>query len=362
MHTILNRKRNDQTMFNAALRPRGFAVALLKRHAAKRQTREHAAVTVSLILHQDVNRLPYNGNPMKENRLRFSTELERSLTLKHYRPVIEEDENLKLHMLFPNREDTFAHGVFEQKKAYAKTILNNLPFYEDGEITSEEINDYLTKTWSLLPIPEIVEAFKRISYFASKNEECIADPKYTRIVKYLVANTRQLTDLEIAGILKGLALWPLLHTRKDDNFKTLFATLDKECVRRASRWTVDELLLISDHWYKVRMARYSSFCSWVVTKLASKANRLSPTNLVQLMFYANATRNRSTDMYNLEYRLESCIEELDIQELAIISLGFFKTQTPIRSCNLLIKMMERTMAEMETIDSISLAALLKIIG
>lgn len=275
-------------------------------------------------------------------------------------PNLLKKKKKKQKTFFVSHEDAFAHSILESKEIYANNIAKDLPPYE-GEITRDEVDDYLNKSWKSLPIPNIIEAFKVISHYASKNGESIVDEKYQKLIKYLIANCGQFTDAEILDVLKSIALWPLLQTRQETNFQSFYSALDKECVRRAHKWTVDELLLFSDHWHKVKLFRYTEFGALVIKKIAMKPSRMTPANLVQYMFYVNSSRRHPGDMYNLEYRMESCVDELDLNEIAILSMGFFKSQTPIRNPNLLIKIIQRVIKDIDTIHEISFATFMKTI-
>lgn len=90
--------------------------------------------------------------------------------------------------------------------------------------------------------------------------------------------------------------------------------------------------------------------------------RLTPKQLVQMMFYANTSRKflPILPMYEIEQEISSYYNDFNIKELGIVSLGFFKTQTPIRNQELIKKLYSSVINEIENINSIDLASFLKV--
>ncbi|XP_071453122.1 FAST kinase domain-containing protein 5, mitochondrial [Hetaerina americana] len=95
-------------------------------------------------------------------------------------------------------------------------------------------------------------------------------------------------------------------------------------------------------------------------------SRLSPRQFVQLMFYVNLSRKlpRSASKFEFEYTLETICNKLTLEELSIVSMGFFKTQTHLNSQ----RISEAILTRLESCfksgqppppDSIMLASLLK---
>lgn len=80
------------------------------------------------------------------------------------------------------------------------------------------------------------------------------------------------------------------------------------------------------------------------------------------MFYANTSRKflPTLPMYDIEQEICSYYNDFNIKELAIVSLGFFKTQTPIRNQELVRNMYHSVINEISNIPSIEMAAFLKV--
>lgn len=80
------------------------------------------------------------------------------------------------------------------------------------------------------------------------------------------------------------------------------------------------------------------------------------------MFYANTSRKflPTLPMYDIETEICQCYNDLNIKELGIVSLGFFKTQTPIRNQALVSNLYKSVIKEIKNIKSLELAAFLKV--
>lgn len=115
--------------------------------------------------------------------------------------------------------------------------------------------------------------------------------------------------------------------------------------------------------YQLHLLRATKFMWHCVRKLTQKPKKLTSSNLVQCMFYVNACRkmNPAISLFELEFLIERCLDDLSSDELAIVAMGFFKTQTKIRNPKICIRMMKIAADEANTISDITLAALVKAI-
>lgn len=82
-----------------------------------------------------------------------------------------------------------------------------------------------------------------------------------------------------------------------------------------------------------------------------------------MMFYANTSRKflPTLPMYDIEQEICSYYNDFNIKELGIVSLGFFKTQTPIRNQELVKNLYNSVIREIVNINSLELAAFLKVL-
>lgn len=69
---------------------------------------------------------------------------------------------------------------------------------------------------------------------------------------------------------------------------------------------------------------------------------------------------RNVPFYNLEYQLETCIEDLSIEEIGVAVMGFFKTQNVIHSEKVMNHIINKTINEIKSVPEITLACILKV--
>lgn len=73
----------------------------------------------------------------------------------------------------------------------------------------------------------------------------------------------------------------------------------------------------------------------------------------------NVCRKRSVE-FEFESAVEAKLGSLSVDEMAVISMGFFKSQTKIKLASILNRMLELVIENSENIHEISLASILKV--
>ncbi|XP_001948198.2 FAST kinase domain-containing protein 5, mitochondrial [Acyrthosiphon pisum] len=267
---------------------------------------------------------------------------------------------LRTHM---NVENHNAHNVMVNDPGYRATVVNpaaravNWP----TAITPQQFHALIGQDFSIRTADEVCNDFTAISSYAGGRDYRLADSVYDGLRDRLVAVLPQMTDEQLLSVLVLIPLWDTKDA-KDPAYLRLWSEFDRQCIERHRRWTLNKLLLFMDHWYFMKLSRLSNFVWMGVRKLARKPSRLTPKQLVQMMFYANTSRKflPTLPMYDIEQEICSYYNDFNIKELGIMSLGFFKTQTPIRNQELVKNLYNSVIKDIENINSIELAAFLKI--
>lgn len=78
------------------------------------------------------------------------------------------------------------------------------------------------------------------------------------------------------------------------------------------------------------------------------------------MFYLNLSRKATASMFDIEVRFIHYFDELSIDEIGVICIGFFKTETRIHNSKLLEKIYRRTIDSIDDIKGITLVNILKV--
>lgn len=264
------------------------------------------------------------------------------------------------------RENDFAHNLFLNSRKYASIVMQPNKTY--ACVTNEEALEILNRDWSLMTGAETVSAVKKLSYNirhnADKKVKSIEPLKYMRAFDTL--NMKKLTDDELMTMMYHLVPFNgKSPVKKFDFYSNLCTRIDRECMLRSLRLSTDKTLYLCDIIYQMTPFTpkpYSSQFIWYsIRYLGNKPQKLNPQHLIQIMFFLNIYRKPPINMYELEYRLEQCVDDLSINELAIAALGFFKTRTQIRSTDFLNRIIQRTIAEIDVVNTVSIAAIVKLV-
>jgi len=279
----------------------------------------------------------------------------------NYQQIADEHNEIKTFNIRV-KENEYAHNLFLQSIHYAKSTMRQNTV--DVHVTNEEALKILEENWEnrqLIMNDEILSMLKKLSYNInySKNKfKCIM---YENFFGMLEKQCEKLSDDNLKIMMRYLI--PLRsHLMQTNFYQNLCKKLDKECMARFTQLQTDEMLLFCDIIYQmIDKSPNSDYIWYAMRKLGNKPNKLNNHQLVQVLFFLNVCRKPPINMYELEYRLEQCLDELSINELGVALLGFFKTGTPIRSNSLLRRIMKKTITNIEFTDSVTIGAILKLI-
>ncbi|KAL6259176.1 hypothetical protein P5V15_009097 [Pogonomyrmex californicus] len=273
------------------------------------------------------------------------------------------DANFDTDVDRPERisENKYAHSLFLNSMKYKNTVLRPSTTY--AEVSNEEALALLEMNWPLMTGTEIVSAVKKLSYNICHNKKKIEPFKYADAFNAL--NLKSLTNDELMAMMRHLVPFSN-HLETCDFYNNFCVRVDRECMIRFPKLSIENTLLLCDIIYQITPKNsyglYNYQYVWhSIRKLGNKPHKLHPQQLVQILFFLNIYRKPPINMYELEYELEQCMNELSINELAVASLGFFKTSTKIRSRDFLNNIIKRTIAEIDMVNAVSIAAIVKLV-
>jgi hypothetical protein len=260
-------------------------------------------------------------------------------------------------------ENAYAYAVLENNPVYTATLAPRACSIETKEISDDEFQNMIRKDWDSQSAESIFVGFKKILMFSSKKEHSVNEETFDGVVKALVQKCSQLNDNDLIGLLACLRQWPAAEKPYSQNYVELWNVIDKECLLRMGKWDRNKLLFVADHWYLLNLGKKSEFMWHCTVRLSRKPDKLTSSQLVQCMFYINILRKfpPHVSVYDFEYSHENCLDQLTLDDLGILAMGFFKSEKPIRSQNLLTELMRRIINSVNTIHEITLTALLKVI-
>lgn len=259
--------------------------------------------------------------------------------------------------MYQEQENKYAYNILEDK-GYAITLNGNI---QQHTLSEEQFQEALKVNWSKKPHSEIIEIFPKLGLYCSQHKLCISNKIFDTYIDHLTDCLKLATDEELKSIFYAQNQWPETESIRTRNFIEVWAALDDECLNRLKNWTHGELLSFVALFYMINVTRFSEFSIKSLQKLASKAKQLTPGQIVQTLFFIGIWRKSPFDMHNLEIELNKRYEEFTVDDLAIMCMGFFKSKTPIRDMDLIMKMINTVIANSKNIHEVSLAALLKII-
>ncbi|XP_013175465.1 PREDICTED: uncharacterized protein LOC106123599 isoform X2 [Papilio xuthus] len=254
-------------------------------------------------------------------------------------------------------ENSYAYNIMENK-GYAMKLNNK---QDQVHISNYSLEDLLSENWTKKPPHTIFETFCILGVLCSKHNKCISDKIFDDFIDNLTDNLTKASDTELKSVFYSLLKWPVTNSIKTRNFIEVWAALDDECLKRIRDWSYDEMLEFITMFYMLNINRASDFSYRCLLKLASKAKHLTAPQLVRTMFFIGIQRRSPKNIHNLEIFINERFNEFSIDELAIISMGFFKSKTPVRNMDIICKIIDIISNNSSQIHEISLAALLKII-
>lgn len=241
-------------------------------------------------------------------------------------------------------ENEHAHKVLLNHPAYIGTTCDyrKLKIYQDG--------------WSYDNNRHCQEV---ISKLIGTDISLIPSFSYTKQL-YLL---NDVSDDDLITIFLNLLV--ISRTDNINSYSNLYQILCKECIKRSKYYNFNQILLLSDIWYNINTIAPIShkYYHYAVQKLFSSLNILNTSQCVQSFFYLNLCRNfkfgvRQT---NVEEKIRTIMDEINIEELGIISMGLFKTRNFIYNIDTLQQFTQKLIENKNIVSSVSLCSLLKIL-
>ncbi|XP_052899990.1 uncharacterized protein LOC128306498 [Anopheles moucheti] len=189
----------------------------------------------------------------------------------------------------------------------------------------------------------------------------LEDVRFTEFITTFVNLVPTFTDTQLSQALETLAFLEEIKTIYEQNYLILWTTLDNECLERVALWNVEQLLHFADQWYPLRLAKQGKFVSKAIWKISNRLRKLPPEQLLKTVFYINLTRVPVENMMDIETNFQQNFDAFTIDNIAVLCMGFFKTETPIRNSELLDKIYYKLTADLPTVQDIPLTAILKLL-
>ncbi|KAK5638133.1 hypothetical protein RI129_012428 [Pyrocoelia pectoralis] len=259
-------------------------------------------------------------------------------------------------------------GIYrDTENVYAYNIIQSLPVTKNVpvfSITNSIDNQYdfdnrLNQNWRLKTVSEIVDCFKSVLNYCIENDINLSDQRFDKLVDGLMDNIQHLTDSNLCDLLHCLIRLPICESYASRNFHDVWSALDDVCCWKINNWSNETMFLFADYWYCLNLGRVGKYTTYFIEKIVSSGDSLSKSQLVQLFFFINICRKNFD--YDFDKAIEKCIGFLSADEMAVIAMGFFKSQKPIQLTYILKQMMDKLKVEKSNVHEITMTAILKVL-
>ncbi|XP_026547578.1 FAST kinase domain-containing protein 5, mitochondrial-like [Notechis scutatus] len=169
---------------------------------------------------------------------------------------------------------------------------------------------------------DIVKSFSRLSHLpAEKHREFKSGSRFAVLCQGVAKNARLFGNVELIMLLKAfvaLGIPPVHYMLK---------VLEAEFVRRVEDLSLDQQLLVADLW-RCLNCRVPQYLGAMLNDVNVNWKDLSLTQLVQLAYIIGEGRTVPEELAKkLEASALKHLQALNLEEVGIICLGFFKSQS-----------------------------------
>lgn len=147
--------------------------------------------------------------------------------------------------------------------------------------------------------------------------------RFIMLLRYSVENLRLFTDQQLLEVLQSFVWLGIPSTH------TLLGLYETDLCRRANQMTLHQLLLAADLWRCIGR-QVPQFLKHLYDSVSPHLVQMGVPELVQLLFIIGEGRHFPTSLIRPVQRLlRSHLQKLHPEEIGIICLGLFKSQTSI---------------------------------
>jgi hypothetical protein len=205
---------------------------------------------------------------------------------------------------------------------------------------------------------ELVTAFESLSHHCAHTGTCMSEEKFEEFFRIFVQRIQNFDDDQLMKVLKDLQRFPQTKSTYSKNFHEVWCRLDEVCLERIKGWNQPILLKFCNPWLKLHLSKMGKFTSKALTKVCRRIDRLSPKALVEAMFYVTVSKSVVV-MVDVESRFMQIFDQLNINEIGIMCLAFFKTETKVKTHDLITRLYDKTIEDIDLIQDITLVNILK---
>lgn len=269
------------------------------------------------------------------------------------------------HLISPQKNNNSRQFV-QHENLYAFQIVSKIGINSTSQLViSTEINDegsftsYLDRNWRESSATEISQAFSTVKQFCIENNIALSDQRFDKLTDGLMDHCEKLTDRQLYNLIKDLSEYPKSFGLKANNFHDIWSCLDDICCWKMHNWNIDTILAFSNVFFLLHLGKNADYIFSALDRLTRKADTLTKDQLVHVFFLLNVCRRMSVP-FEFEHALQYKVWEMNVDELAVVAMGYFKTTSNIKLVAIIKAMIDGVTTNAMGIHEISLGAIMKV--
>jgi len=271
----------------------------------------------------------------------------------------------------------FLLTIVHNENNHAHSVMQSLPAYEQSTVSRDKLTRYLVPVnirdcppplpgtnWAAFNLPAIIGSFVELSKTASENGTDLSSDMFIPLISALIKNMMSCSNDQMKILLAALSRWDKIDSPSSQNFSELWNAIDKECVRRVRSMTLEDAFIFGDLFFQLKLSRVCTYTKAMLNVLGHKLPTMEAHHLVQYGFHLNLSRVNPGNVSHLSYEkaIAKVIDDISLEELGVIAMGLFKTQTFIQGDLLCDAIFKRLLSsDLSGLSDISVAAIFKIL-
>lgn len=211
---------------------------------------------------------------------------------------------------------------------------------------------------------ETIAAFEVAMRYSASDDVPLSDERFDRVVDQFISHLPQLTANELLTTLQAFAQLPMNRTlAKQRNYIELCMAFDQHSTALCTQYTVDQLLLLCSIWFHVPAVDKTFLAKCACRQFNRRFHSMTRPQFVQSLYYVNCLGQRVDDMQTIERVFAKYVDELSMEEMAIVAWTFDLQEHQPNQRELKFKCFDRLdQPELGQLDGVFLSKLMPVSG
>ncbi|XP_043252920.1 uncharacterized protein LOC122397674 [Colletes gigas] len=311
------------------------------------------AKTLVLRLCKKRNRMSYINNARRRTFVTFykiSEDYKYSFLYRKYAQVaISNNEEV-----IQSKEHVAMFKILQDSEHYRHTIM--WPIKTTLNISIEERRTLQNTDWSSETAFDLLEAFKKFTHCHLQNFR-FDEETYNTFLGAFAKKLYKLDEKQIQILMQHMII-SNDSFKYLDNYQMFIKALSSECLKKFFGADVTQLLYVISGFFQIEAFK----CDYMwraLRKLGSKTHYFSGKNMVLFLLYLTMCKVPNINMYDIEYWLNECIDDLSPDEIGIIARGFFLQQKKFNIQPIIKSIVTKLKNNIDNVNNVTLASIMK---